>query len=196
MSMLIGITGGIGSGKSAVTQDLRARGEYVICADETAREIVLPGRRGNDILRTEYGDNFFKPDGTLDRKKLAAHVFGYPERLDRLNNLLHPVIIGHMFKLAENPKGRTFLDAALLIQTGMHKRMDFVWLVVADMETRIQRVMRRDSVNREEVLRRIGSQMSDNDMRPFADDVIENNGTMEQLHKRVGAVLKKKEYVR
>jgi dephospho-CoA kinase len=196
MNMMIGITGGIGSGKSAVTQDLRSRGEFVICADETAREVVLPDKPGAIALRAEYGDDIFLPDGTLDRKKLASHVFGHPERLARLNSLLHPIIIARMFDLAKGCNGRVFLDAALLIQSGMHKKVGYVWLVVADMGIRVHRVMQRDSSSRDEVLQRINSQMSDDDMRRYADEVIENNGTMEELQDKISALLKKRLYVR
>jgi dephospho-CoA kinase len=196
MMKLIGITGGIGSGKSAVTQDLRDRGYFVVCADETARDIVKPGEPGADALRAEYGDGFFLPDGALDRKRLAAHVFGYPERVERLNRLMHPIITESMFESTRGRKGLVFLDAALLIQTEMHKRVDSVWLVTAHMETRIRRVMQRDALSRDEVLRRIHSQMSDDEMKQYANEVIENDGTLEELHEKVSALLSQQEYVR
>jgi dephospho-CoA kinase len=196
MMKLIGITGGIGSGKSAVTQDLRDRGYFVVCADETARDIVKPGEPGADALRAEYGESFFLPDGSLDRRRLAAHVFGYPERVERLNSLMHPIITQSMIENAQGREGLVFLDAALLIQTQMHKRVDFVWLVTARMETRIRRVMMRDALSRDEVLRRIRSQMSDDEMKQYANEVIENDGTLEELHNKVSALLSQQEYVR
>jgi dephospho-CoA kinase len=196
MMKLIGITGGIGSGKSAITQDLRDRGYFVVCADETARDIVKPGEPGADALRAEYGDGFFLPDGALDRKRLAAHVFGYPERVERLNRLMHPIITESMFESTRGRKGLVFLDAALLIQTEMHKRVDSVWLVTAHMETRIRRVMQRDALSRDEVLRRIHSQMGDDEMKQYANEVIENDGTLEELHEKVSALLSQQEYVR
>lgn len=196
MNILIGITGGIGAGKSAVTHDLRGRGETVICADETARLVVEPNKPGSAALRQAFGDAFFLPDGVLDRRKLASHVFGHPERVDRLNGLLHPLIITSMFEKAKMVSGRVFLDAALLIQSGMHTRLDYVWLVVADMETRIRRVMARDSVSREDVLGRINSQMSDDAMKRYASEVIINNGTIDELHQVIGGLLKKPEYSR
>ena len=196
MRLLIGITGGIGAGKSAVTEDLRSRGEVVVCADETAKAVAEPGQPGNMALREYYGDDFFLPDGRLDRKKLAEHVFGNLERMARLNSLLHPIIISSMYEQAQQYGGRVFLDAALLIQSGMNERVDYVWLVVADTETRIRRVMRRDSASREEVLRRMESQMSDGEMKRYADEVIENNGTMEELHERVSGLLAKSRYTR
>lgn len=196
MKQLIGITGGIGAGKSAVTEDLRARGEVVICADETAKAVVEPGHPGSSALREYYGDGFFFPDGKLDRKKLAAYVFGKPDRIAQLNSLLHPIIILTMYEQAEQHDGWVFLDAALLIQSGMNERVDHVWLVVADLETRIERVMKRDSASREEVLQRIQSQLSDDEMKRYADEVIENNGTLEELHQIVGGILGKSDYTR
>ena len=193
---LIGLTGGIGSGKSAVTAYLRSCGEVVICADETAKAVAEPGQRGNIVLREHYGDGFFLPDGRLDRKLMAAHVFGNAERVAQLNALLHPSIIATMFEQARLHSSRVFLDAALLIQSGMHKQVDAVWLVVAEMETRIVRVMQRDAASREQVLRRIENQLSDDEMKPFADAVIENNGTLEELHTRVGILLKESKFLR
>jgi dephospho-CoA kinase len=179
-----------------VTQDLRDRGYFVVCADETARDIVKPGEPGADALRAEYGESFFLPDGSLDRRRLAAHVFGYPERVERLNSLMHPIITQSMIENAQGREGLVFLDAALLIQTQMHKRVDFVWLVTARMETRIRRVMMRDALSRDEVLRRIRSQMSDDEMKQYANEVIENDGTLEELHNKVSALLSQQEYVR
>lgn len=196
MNALIGITGGIGSGKSAVTRDLRKRGYFVVCADETSREVVSPGEPGAKALLAEFGESFFLQDGTLDRKKLAAYVFGHPERVERLNSLLHPIIINTMFEKARGRDGLVFLDAALLIQTGMHKKVDEVWLVTADLETRVMRVMQRDGLTRDEVLRRIQAQMSDEEMLRYADEVIENNGTLAQLHEHISELLRRREFVR
>lgn len=194
MSMMIGITGGIGSGKSAVTAYLRSRGERVICADETARNVVRPGNAGSVAIRGEFGDAFFHADGTLNRKKLGDEVFSDAQKRDKLNMLLHPIIIEEMFEQAQANDGRLFLDAALLIQTGMHERVDHVWLVIADAETRIRRVMKRDNVDRREVGRRINVQLSDEQMIPYASELIENNGDLLALHKRVDALIKKPKY--
>ncbi|NLT96736.1 MAG: dephospho-CoA kinase [Christensenellaceae bacterium] len=116
--------------------------------------------------------------------------------MERLNSLLHPVIIQRMFEQAQGRDGLVFLDAALLIQAGMHKKVDEVWLVTADLETRIRRVMQRDGLTHDEVLQRICAQMSDEEMRRYADEVIENNGTLEQLHKKIGELLRQRGYVR
>ena len=196
MKLMIGITGGIGSGKSAVTLFLRKRGETVICADETARHVVAPGQPGADALRQFYGDDFFLPDGTLNRKKLSDYIFGSPERVTRINDLLHPFITSHMLEQASQQRGRIFLDASLLIQSGLHHSVDYIWLVVAEMETRIRRVMHRDSLSREEIVRRISNQMRDDEMMRCAHEVIDNNGTLDELHQVVGKLLEKPEYSR
>lgn len=188
--MRIGITGGIGSGKSEVTRYLRSVGEYVICADEVSRQIVEPGEEGSQALRQVFGDAIFFKNGALDRRKLAAEVFDDIERLKLLNDTLHPLILAHIDKLASSHNGRVFIDAALLIQTGMDKRVDGIWLVVADKQTRVERVMKRDGLLAQEVERRIESQLSDEEMMPYADEIIENSSSIDALKRRVDALIK------
>lgn len=192
--ILIGITGGIGSGKSAVSEYLRQRGEHVICADEVAREVVLPGSRGAAALRAEFGGAYFLPDGTLDRAKLAQRVFEDRESLKRLNDILHPLIIQAVWDHTSHLEGRVFIDAALLIETGMHEKTDYVWVVTADSETRIRRVMLRDAAAREAVEKRMTSQMEDAKRIGFADEVIDNGGSIAELHRQIDALLQKREY--
>lgn len=192
-NLYIGLTGGIGSGKSAVSRYLTGLGENVICADHAARQVVQPGEPGCLAIRRAFGDDFFVND-TLDRKKLAAHVFCDKKRLDLLNQLLHPLIVAYIFKQAAYLNGRVFIDAALLIQAGMHEKTDYVWLVVADMETRIQRVMDRDGLSRAQVTQRIGHQMCDEAMMAYADEVIDNSARLQDLHQKIDRLLSKPEY--
>lgn len=187
--MRIGITGGIGSGKSEVTRYLRSLGEYVICADEVSKQIVKPGGEGAQALRRVFGDRIFYENGELDRKTLAADVFNDDERLKLLNDTLHPLILAHIEKLAKTIEGRVFIDAALLIQTGMHKTVDRIWLVVADKKSRVERVMKRDGLTVQEVMRRIKSQLSDEEMKPYVDEIIDNSGSIEALQRRVDNLL-------
>ncbi len=194
--MKIGITGGIGSGKSEVTKYLRSLGEYVICADEVSKQLVMPGEEGADALRRVFGEGFFMEDGSLNRKKLADDVFSDEKRLKMLNDTLHPLILGRIEKLAQQGRGRVFVDAALLIQTGMHNTVDMIWLVVAGLNTRIERVVRRDGLSAAEVERRIKSQISDEEMAEFADEIILNDGSLSALKKRVDKLLKQLETVR
>jgi len=189
--MRIGITGGIGSGKSEITRYLRSLGEYVICADEVSKQIVKPDEEGSRALRQAFGDAFFLKNGELDRNKLAAEVFNNKERLKLLNDTLHPLILKHIDKLAKRQSGRVFVDAALLIQTGMHKTVDRIWLVVADKQTRVKRVMKRDDLAAKDVEQRIKSQLSDEDMKPYADEIIDNSGSIDALHRRIDDLIKK-----
>ncbi len=188
--MRIGITGGIGSGKSEVTRYLRNLGEYVICADEVSKQIVEPGEDGARALQQVFGDSFFLENGELNRKKLAAEVFNDEERLKILNDTLHPLILARIEKLARTIEGRVFIDAALLIQTDMHKTVDRIWLVVADKKTRVERVMKRDGLTAREVERRIKSQLSDEEMKPYADEIVDNSGSIEALQRRIDALIK------
>jgi len=187
--MRIGITGGIGSGKSEVTRYLRSLGEYVICADEVSKQLVAPGEAGNTALRQVFGDSYFLEDGTLNRKKLADEVFGHAERLTTLNNVLHPLIVARIDMLAGAQINRVFIDAALLVETGMYQSVDKVWLVVADIQTRVKRIMHRDGLTAGEIERRIKSQLSDTQRMPYADEIIDNSGSLRALKKRVDALL-------
>lgn len=192
--ILIGITGGIGSGKSEISAYLKQLGEQVICADEVAREIVQPGETGYEAVRSNFGEEFLLPDGTLDRKKLARRVFEYPEDLERLNSLLHPLILNHIWDKVSSMSGRIFIDAALLIETGMQNHMDYVWVVTADLETRIRRVMKRNSVARVAVENRIMNQMDDAQRLKFASEIIDNKSSLSELHKNIDRLLNMGKY--
>lgn len=195
-TILIGITGGIGSGKSIISGYLSSLGEHVISADDAARRVVYPGETGNKLIRKEFGDGYFFEDGTLDRKKLADDVFYDKEKLLRLNSLLHPLILEYIYSEAKALTGRVFIEAPLLIQAGMHESVDYVWLVTADAAKRIERVVERDGAQTGDVIRRMESQMSDEEMAAYADEVIENNGEPEEIYRKIDRLLKKPEYSR
>lgn len=195
-NILIGITGGIGSGKTVVSDYLSSLGEHVIFADVTAREVVLPGQPGNEEVRRVFGNKFFLADGSLDRKALAEYVFCNKEKLEQLNGILHPIILDRIYSQADRLKGRVFIEVPLLIQSGMNNNMDFVWLVVANRETRIKRVMVRDGLDEKLIIQRLENQMSDEDMALYADEIIENNGNAEDVYKKIDQLLKRPEYKR
>jgi dephospho-CoA kinase len=184
---LIGLTGSIGSGKTAAAEYLRSLGAYIIDADIEAREAVLPGTEGARRITERFGCEVFHSDGTLDRKKLADVVFSNGNGRKALNDILHPIIIERMFRQAEErlrkfPGSTVILVAPLLIETGMHDKVDRVWLITADDKTRIGRIMRRDGCSREQALKRLASQMPDEEKRQFAHTVITNGGNIDQLH--------------
>lgn len=189
--MKIGITGGIGSGKSEVSNYLRKLGETVICADEIAREITKPGEEGEKILRRIFGESYFKNDGTLDRKALASLVFKDRKKRRLLNEALHPLIIKRIMKEADKIKGLVFIDAALLIQTGMHSMVDAVWLITASRQTRIKRIMQRDALDRNSVLLRLSAQENDRVLKRYADEIISNDGSKKELETKVNILLEK-----
>lgn len=188
--MKIGITGGIGSGKSVISNYLKKLGETVICADEVAHELTKPGEEGEKILRRVFNSSF-KEDGALDRKALAALVFADREKRMLLNKALHPLIISRIMNKAKEAQGRVFIDAALLIQTGMHTMMDFVWLVTAKRQTRIKRIMQRDSLDRKSALLRLKAQQSDGTLKRYADEIITNDGSIKELEQKIDGLLEK-----
>lgn len=187
--MRIGITGGIGSGKSEVTRYLRSLGERVICADEVSRQLAEPGGAGALAIRRAFGDSFFLENGALDRRRLAAEVFGDDKKLQTLNDAMHPLILARVEELAAQAEGRVFIDAALLVQTGMSQTVDQIWLVVAGLSERIARVARRDGLPADEVRRRIKSQLGDEELAKYADAVIRNDGSVAALQSRVDELL-------
>ena len=132
---------------------------------------------------------YLKEDGTFDRAKLGAHVFQNKSALDALNAILHPAILAEVEKRVKKIRTIGIIDAPLLIETGLYRLCDVVWLVVADEETRIARVMRRNGLTREQAQDRIANQLPDAKKRRFADAVIDNSGSMEALYQKVEAMI-------
>ena len=192
--MVIGITGGIGSGKSAISDYLLSLGEAVIDADVVARQVVQPGELGAKEIKLVFGDSFFSDDGSLNRKKLADHVFADKTRLKLLNSILHPIIIDRLFELSNLHSGRVFWDVALLIQAGMQQSVDFIWLVVANEDEKIRRVTQRDGASEQSVRQRMDKQLSDEQMKPFANEIIENNADLPALYKEIDTLLNNPTY--
>ena len=192
----IGITGGIGSGKSEATAILREMGFNVIDADEVAREAAMPGEPAMLRLREEFGDGVFLDDGSLDRKALANLMFHDPDILATVNGIFHSDIIARMEKAAGEVAGDTdeaasdadkliFISAPLLFETGMRWMVDETWLVAADEDVRLRRTMERDGLSEEAARARMRNQMPEDEKRALADRVIENNGTLADLRAEV-----------
>ena len=189
----VGLTGGLACGKSFVGQALVGLGCHLIEADQLGHEVLLPdGEAYADVIR-EFGREILNPDGTIDRKRLAAQVFGEPERLARLNELVHPHVIRREQKLMVqfarlDPNGITVVEAAILIETGSYKRFDRLILVECDEELQIERALKRDHGDRAEVLARLERQMAAGEKRKFADYVIDTSGSKEETLTRVREV--------
>ena len=185
----IGITGGIGSGKSEVTRLLREKGYTVIDADEVAREAAIPGEPAMLRLREKTGDGVFHEDGSLARRKLSKLMFTDPAVLKAVNEIFHGDIRRRIEGIVEAREARgervVFISAPLLYESGADSMVDEVWLVTADESIRLQRTIERDGFSEEDVRARMRSQMPETEKRDRADVVIENNGTIEELRELV-----------
>lgn len=191
--LLVGLTGGIATGKSTVSALLRQLGCVVIDADVLAREIVEPGEPAYAEIVAEFGRAVLLPDGTLDRKALGAIVFADPVRRKRLEAMTHPRIRDRfrerLAELAERGfRGLVVFDAPVMIESGNYRNMERLVVVVADEPTQIARLMARDGISREEALRKIESQMPLAEKAKLADYVIDNSGDRDATESEVRRV--------
>lgn len=188
-SPVIGLTGGIGSGKSTVAAILAELGAHVIDADRIGHEVYLPGTEGFRRVVEAFGPTVVGSDGLIDRKTLGAIVFADPAALARLNALVHP-LIGEAIRariataLDAADARPIVVEAAIMFEAGW-RFFDHVWLVTASPEVAIARVVASRGVTADAVRARMGAQMSEADRRRLADLVIENDGTPEALRRRV-----------
>jgi dephospho-CoA kinase len=191
---VVGLTGGIGCGKSTVAEIFRQLGAYIIDADQLARRVVAPGRPALAEIRKVFGEDMLSPDGTLNRKKLADRVFKDPAARRELERLTHPrigeEILAELGIATAKECKLAVIDAALLVESASASWLRPLILVVADEETRIERVCGRDSVCAEDVRARIKNQASDEERREKADHVIENNGDLDTLKSQVSRLFR------
>ena len=160
----VGLTGSIGVGKSFVAGVLEELGCHVADADQTAREVVMPGSPGLAAVVAAFGNNVLREDGTLDRPKLGAIVFRDQKKRELLNSILHPYIIARQDELLrewgkEDPFGIGIIDAALMIESGGYKRFDKLIVVHCRPEVQLQRLITRDGLSESEARQRIAAQM-------------------------------------
>lgn len=193
---VIGLTGGIASGKSTITNYIESKGIPVIDGDKVSREVVMPDSEGLNKIREEFGEEYITAEGILDRKKLGNLVFNDPTMKEKLESILHPIIrkdfVKKIEKYRKNPENKfVLLDAALLIESKMTDLVDSLWLVYADQEIQVNRVMARDTVTEEEALAIINSQMPLLEKKQYADEVIENNKSFSYVFRKVDKLLKK-----
>jgi dephospho-CoA kinase len=185
----VGLTGSIGTGKSFVSSVFVELGCHVLDADQTAREVVMPGTAGLEALTEAFGEEILNADGTLDRKRLAALIFADQSQRERLNHILHPFIIARQDEIlntweAEDPDGIGIVDAALMIESGGYKRFDKLIVVHCRPEVQLERLMLRDKLSRDEALRRINSQMPQDEKQKFADYLIDTSDGYESTRSR------------
>lgn len=192
---IIGLTGGIGTGKSTVSNFLRKQNFAIVDADLISREVVEPGRPLLKELEDAFGREIINEDGSLNRKGLAAIVFNDVEQRKLMDSIMHKEILAEMRSCMEKYQEQgiyqgIIIDAPLLFEIGLEKWCDQVWLVTADMDIRIQRVCARDNAVPAEVEARIRNQMADDEKRKLSDEILDNSGSLEHLHKQIADLLK------
>src|SRR5829696_3262437 len=192
----VGLTGSIGVGKSFVASVFVELGCHVLDADQTAREVVMPGTPGLSALREAFGEEILNPDGTLNRKELGAVVFNDEILRQRLNSILHPFIMARQDEIlnaweAEDPDGIGIVDAALMIESGGYRRFDKLIVVHCRPEVQLERLMLRDKLSRDEALRRVNSQMPQEEKQKFADYLIDTSDGFELTRTQIISVHQK-----
>jgi dephospho-CoA kinase len=180
----VGLTGSIAVGKTYVASVFAELGCHVLDADQTAREVVMPGTPGLKAVTAAFGEEILNPDGTLNRKQMAAVVFSDEEKRQRLNAILHPFIIARQDEIlneweAEDARGIAIVDAALMIESGGYLRFDKLIVVHCRPEVQLERLMLRDNLSRAEAQRRIDSQMPQEEKQKFADYLIDTSDGFE-----------------
>jgi dephospho-CoA kinase len=191
--LIVGLTGGVASGKSIVSRILKEEGAYLIDADQIARELVQPRTPTWKELIKVFGKEILQKDGSIHRKKLAAKVFSDLEQRNLLNRILHPRIkkeMGRRLKAIgqKDPEAIVVIDAPLLIETGDHREMDKIIVVISTEEQQIERLKERQGVSQEEAQRIIASQIATEEKLKVADFVIRNEGSLEETVRRARGV--------
>ena len=196
MARIIGITGGIASGKSTVTEFLRQQGYQVIDADQLVHELQEPRGRLYQALLSTFGPAILQEDGRLDRPKLGAMIFGNPELLAQSsqiqNQIIREELAGRRDLLAET-QTVFFMDLPLLFELQYEDWFDQIWLVDVTVETQLSRLMSRNALSQEEAEKRVAAQLSLREKRKRADVLIDNNGSLEETRHQILDALQKLE---
>jgi len=177
----VGLTGGLASGKSFVGSVLASKGCHLIRADDLGHEVIAPDGEAYEAVVKAFGSGILREDGTIDRRALGSLVFSDPERLAVLNSLVHPAVFRKQEEALEriaaaDPGGIAVVEAAIMIETGSHRRYQRLVLAVCPREVQIARAMERDHLTREAVLDRLSRQMPLEEKIPYADYVIDTSG--------------------
>jgi dephospho-CoA kinase len=189
----VGLTGGLACGKSFVGEALAEWGCHVLQADRLGHEVLLPGGEAFEPVVREFGPGVLGEGGEIDRRVLAAQVFGRADRLALLNSLVHPPVLRREEEwlarvAARDAHGIAVVEAAILIETGSYKRFDKLIVVACEEEQQVQRSMQRDGVARAEALARIGRQMPLAEKLKFADFAVDASGSKEETVRQARAV--------
>lgn len=192
--VIIGLTGGIASGKSTITKELRRFNVPVYDADEESRLAVAKGSPALEQVAEAFGKEYLTAEGELNRPKVAELVFNDKAALKKLESIIHAIVWqkAETFMAACEARQEKLcvLDVPILIETGWYKHVDELWLVVISKEQQIERAMLRSGMKREEVEARINAQMSLEDKKAYADKIIDNGGAVENTVEQVHALLR------
>ena len=180
MSLLVGLTGGMGSGKTLSASFFKDLGAFILDADLICRKLVEPGQAAWKEIEAVFGKEIFTGSGNLDRRKLADIIFGDSEKKQTLEDILHPKVfeferLEYDAIRKEHPNALVIVDAALLIESGNYKKMDKVIVVNSDEKNRISRILARSELSRDEIADRIKNQMPSDEKVRYADFVLENS---------------------
>ena len=184
----VGLTGGIGAGKSEVSRRLAAYGAVVIDADVVARDVVRPGTPGLAAIREEFGPGVLLPDGSLDRERLGEIVFTDPDRRAALNKIVHPLVRQRMSELEARSAGAPIVvhDVPLLAEGGLAGGYDEVVVVDVSPRVQLERLLRERGMTREQAQARISAQASREERLAIATLVVDNSGSLTELDREVG----------
>jgi dephospho-CoA kinase len=191
--LTIGITGGIGSGKSTVTRILASLGATVMDADKIAHSTYAPGATAYDGVVAVFGKEILAPDGAVDRSKLGPIVFREPTKLGQLTAVVWPATMNRMREMVEEARANgerkpIVVEAAILIEASWQSLFDEIWLVIASKERVIERVERDRGLKPEQTEARIKAQLPDSERRKHATLIIENNGSLSELQNQIARV--------
>ena len=189
--MRIGLTGSFGSGKSTVSEFFKERGARIIDADIIAHEVTQPGTEGFRAIIKAFGEEYKTPDGSLDRRKLADHVFSHPEALKRLEAIVHPLVRKRELEMLEGCKDEPLvvLSVPLLFEKGVDQYVDKVAVVAIKEPERYRRIMENYGLTGEEIEKRLKNQMSQEEKVKRADYIIDNSETREETQKQVNHLI-------
>lgn len=198
---LVGLTGGIATGKSTVSKMLQELGIPVIDADEVYWKLSQKGNRVWTAIWQTFGEKYFLPDGELDREALGNLIFSNHKSREKLNQITHPIVKDEMMNILQKIKNEqdpvlVVMDVPLLFEAGWDQWMDEVWVVVVPEEIQIERLMKRDNLTKEEAMLRIRSQMSIQEKKSMAHRVIDNSGSINDTRKQLESILKEHIYRR
>lgn len=192
MTYIVGVTGGIGSGKTAATNRLEQHGITIVDADIVARQVVEPGSEALNKIQSQFGDQFILDDGNLDRAKMRELVFSQPAMKDKLNTIMQPAIRAELMRqLSQAHSDYVVLSAPLLFENSLHKVCNRVLVIDVPEEIQLQRASQRDEVSKANIKAIIAAQISRVERQALADDLLLNDGSIEELNIQIDQLHKK-----